>query len=40
VITVNEFGENTVGQPQPTLYKVPATFQRPRQFRFMVQYDW
>jgi hypothetical protein len=40
VVTVNEFGEDATGQPQPTRYKVPATFQRPRQFRFMVQYDW
>jgi len=40
VTTVNEFGETTVGQPQPTLYKVPAGFQAARSFRFLVQYDY
>jgi hypothetical protein len=40
VLTVNEFGEATSGQPQPTLYKIPTQFQTARSFRFLVQYDW
>ncbi len=40
VISVNEFGEDSNGVPQPTLYKTPTGFQTPRSVRFMVQYEF
>ncbi len=39
--SLNEFGELTGGVPAGYLaYKQPATFQTPRSYRFMVQYDF
>ena len=41
VTSVNEFGEDAAGVPQfHRTYGNPATWQAPRQFRFMVQYDY
>ncbi len=41
VTAVNEYGENSVGQPlTSSTYKTPTAFQAPRSFRFMVQYDY
>ncbi|NUS61272.1 MAG: TonB-dependent receptor, partial [Lysobacter sp.] len=39
-ITVNEFGEDTAGNPQPEIYKIATNWQDPRAVRFMVQYDF
>ena len=39
-VTVTEFGEDTAGNPQPLLYKMPTGWQTPRSVRFMVQYDF
>jgi hypothetical protein len=38
--SVNEFGEDAAGNPQPAVYKVPTGWQNPRSVRFMVQYDF
>ncbi|MEO8160943.1 MAG: TonB-dependent receptor [Arenimonas sp.] len=41
VASVNEFGENGIGEPvTSTTYLTPTGFQQPRSFRFMVQYDF
>ncbi len=38
--SVWERGESRTGQPMQDTYLLPTGFQAPRQFRFMVQYDW
>ena len=35
-----ERGENRAGLPDQDVYLVPTSFQAPRQFRFMVEYDY
>lgn len=39
-VTVNEFGEDAAGNPQPNVYKTATGWQTPRAVRFMVQYDF
>ncbi|NUS59533.1 MAG: hypothetical protein HOQ01_01160, partial [Lysobacter sp.] len=39
-VSVNEFGEDAGGFPQPTTYKMATGWQQPRSVRFMVQYDF
>ena len=39
-VTVNEFGEDAAGNPQPDVYKMATGWQEPRSVRFMVQYDF
>ena len=38
--SINEEGEDSGGNPDPTNYKVATGWQQPRQVRFMVQYDF
>ena len=38
--TVNEFGEDAAGNPQPEIYQAANGWQEPRSVRFMVQYDF
>lgn len=40
VTSVYEFGEDTGGNLQPAVYKIPTGWQDPRSVRFMVQYDF
>ena len=41
VTAVTEQGEDAAGTPQfATFYKMPTSWQAPRTFRFMVQYDY
>lgn len=39
-VTLNEFGEDAGGVPQPNVYKSATGFQTPRSVRFMVQYEF
>ena len=39
-VSVNEFGEDAGGNPDPTNYLSPTGYQRPRSVRFMVQYSF
>ncbi len=41
VTGVSEAGENGIGEPlSSTTYRTPTSFQAPRSFRFLVQYDY
>ncbi len=39
-VTVDEFGENSVGAPTPETYGRATGYNAPRSVRFMVQYDF
>ena len=39
-VTVNEFGEDAGGNPQPNIYQSANGWQTPRAVRFMVQYEF